>query len=209
MHSFWVPGLHGKVDLIPGFPNFIRIEASEPGHFQGQCAEFWGVEHAHMGLLVVAQEPADYESWLANQRKPAAEPATAAALAGKQVFLAGPFSLCHQIRGTLAGGHVAPDLTHIGSRQMIASNSFQNNDAYLAVWISHAQSLKPDAKMPDLTEVKGEQLQDLVAYLRQLRLRTRDPPCRHQDPVARAEVIGASPCSLKAKGLPRSSNTRV
>jgi cytochrome c oxidase subunit 2 len=169
MHSFWVPGLHGKVDLIPGFPNFIRIEAGEAGNFQGQCAEFCGVQHAHMRLLVVAQEPADYESWLANQRKPAAEPATAAALAGRQVFLAAPCSLCHQIRGTLAGGHVAPDLTHIGSRQMIASNSFQNNDAYLAVWISHAQSLKPDAQMPDLTEVKGQQLQDLVAYLRQLR----------------------------------------
>jgi cytochrome c oxidase subunit 2 len=90
MHSFWVPSLHGKVDLIPGFPNFIRIEASEAGNFRGQCAEFCGVEHAHMRLLVVAQEPADYEAWLANQRKPAAEPATAAGLAGRQAFMAGP-----------------------------------------------------------------------------------------------------------------------
>jgi cytochrome c oxidase subunit 2 len=168
MHSLWVPSLHGKVDLIPGFPNFIRIEASEPGNFKGQCAEFCGAQHAHMGLLIVAQEPADFEAWLTNQRKPAAEPATAAAIAGREAFLAGPCSLCHQIRGTLAGGHVAPDLTHIASRQFIAANSFPNNDAYLAAWISHAQSLKPESKMPDLSEYKGDRLQDLLAYLRQL-----------------------------------------
>jgi cytochrome c oxidase subunit 2 len=111
MHSFWVPSLHGKVDLIPGFPNFIRVEASEAGAFKGQCAEFCGAQHAHMGLLVVAEEPDDFEAWVANQRSPGAEPTTNTALAGRQIFLAGPCSLCHQIRGTLAGGHVAPDLT--------------------------------------------------------------------------------------------------
>ena len=122
-----------------------------------------------MGLLVVAQGAADYEAWLTNQRKPAVEPTSASGLAGQHMFLAGPCSLCHQIRGTLAGGKVAPDLTHIGSRQLIAANSFPNNDAYLAAWISHAQSLKPEARMPDLAEIKGERLTELMAYLRQLR----------------------------------------
>lgn len=169
MHSFWVPSLHGKVDLIPGHPNFIRVEASAPGNYTGQCAEYCGAQHAHMRLLVVAQEPDEYEAWVEQQRKPGSEPTTPNALAGKQVFLAGPCSMCHQVRGTPAGGSVAPDLTHIGSRRYIAANSFDNNNAYLEAWVTHAQSLKPEAQMPDLTRFNGEQLQDLVAYLRQLK----------------------------------------
>jgi cytochrome c oxidase subunit 2 len=168
MHSFWVPALHGKVDLVPGHPNFIRLEASEPGTFQGQCAEFCGAQHAHMRLLVVAEEPAAYDAWLQNQRRPGAEPTTLAALQGEHLFVQGPCSMCHQVRGTLAGGHVAPDLTHIGSRRFIAANSFPNNNAYLEAWITHAQSLKPDAQMPDITQFNGVQLRDLTAYLRQL-----------------------------------------
>ena len=168
IHSFWVPSLHGKVDLIPGLPNFIRIEASEPGNYQGQCAEYCGAQHAHMRLLVVAQAPDEYAAWQEQQRKPAPEPASQDAIAGEQLFLAGPCSLCHQIRGTIAGGRVAPDLTHIASRRFIAGNSFPNNDAYLEAWVTHAQSLKPEALMPDLTQFSGVQLRQLVAYLRQL-----------------------------------------
>lgn len=168
MHSFWIPALHGKVDLIPGHPNYIRIEASQPGSYTGQCAEFCGAQHAHMRLLAIAQTPEDYEAWLEAQRRPAVQPTSADALAGEQTFLQGPCSMCHTVRGTIAGGRVAPDLTHIGSRQMIASDSFPNNDAYLEAWITHAQSLKPGAQMPDLTQFNGEQLHDLVAYLRQL-----------------------------------------
>lgn len=168
MHSFWVPALHGKVDLIPGHPNFLRVEASDTGNFEGQCAEFCGAQHAHMRILVVAQEPAAYDAWVEAQRKPGAQPTTQEALLGQQLFLSGPCALCHQVRGTLAGGHVAPDLTHIGSRQYIASNSFPNNDAYLEAWITHAQSLKPGAKMPNFTQFDGVQLRSLVAYLRQL-----------------------------------------
>lgn len=169
MHSFWVPSLHGKVDLIPGLPNFISIEASEAGKYRGQCAEYCGAQHAHMLLLVVAQEPDEYQAWLQQQRKPSSEPTSAAAIAGQQTFLAGPCSLCHRIRGTLAGGSVAPDLTHIASREYIAGNSFPNNEAYLEAWITHAQSLKPEAQMPDLAQFDGQQLRNLVAYLRQLR----------------------------------------
>ena len=168
MHSFWVPSLHGKVDLIPGHPNFIRIEASQPGDFAGQCAEFCGAQHAHMRMLVVAQEPDQYKAWLAHQRTAGSEPQTAEALLGEQVFLAGPCAMCHQVRGTLAGGHVAPDLTHFGSRQYLAANSFPNNTAYLEAWITHAQSLKPGAQMPNLTEFDGVQLRALTAYLHQL-----------------------------------------
>ncbi|HVH87327.1 MAG TPA: cytochrome c oxidase subunit II [Terriglobales bacterium] len=168
MHSFWVPALHGKVDLIPGQPNFIRIEASAPGEYKGQCAEYCGAQHAKMRMLAVAQEPDEYELWKQGQLKESVEPSAPAAKEGQRIFLSGPCSMCHTIRGTIAGGRVAPDLTHIGSRQMIAANVYQNNDAYLEAWITHAQSLKPGTEMPDLTQFTGEQLTELVAYLRQL-----------------------------------------
>jgi cytochrome c oxidase subunit 2 len=169
IHSFWVPALHGKVDLIPGHPNFVRIEASHPGTYQGECAVYCGEQHAHMRLLVVAQPEEDYEAWAQGQRKPAATPATPDAIAGEQVFLNGPCSMCHMVRGTGAGGQVAPDLTHLASRQMIASDVFPNNTAYLEAWVTHAQSLKPGALMPDLTQFSGTQLRQLVAYLQQLK----------------------------------------
>lgn len=169
MHSFWVPALHGKVDLIPGQKNYIRVEASSPGSYSGQCAEFCGEEHARMRLLVIAQSGDQYLAWLKGQLKPAAEPTTDAAIAGKSVFFDGPCLMCHQIRGTVAGGTVAPDLTHFASRQLLAANAYQNNDAYLTAWVTHAQSLKPGAQMPNLTQFTGTELQDLVAYLRQLK----------------------------------------
>lgn len=169
MHSFWIPALNGKVDLIPGQPNFIRMLASQPGIYKGQCAEFCGDEHARMRLLAVVQTPAAYQAWLNAQLRPGAQPTTPQAQAGQQVFLSGPCSMCHTVRGTTAGGRVAPDLTHIGSRMMIASDMYPNNNAYLEAWVTHAQSLKPDCLMPDLPDFSGEQLTDLVAYLRQLR----------------------------------------
>lgn len=168
IHSFWVPSLHGKVDLIPGHPNFVRIEASHPGSFDGQCAEYCGAQHAHMRLLVIAQPPDRYQAWLKAQREPGRTPTTADAEEGQQIFLSGPCSMCNTVRGTTAGGRVAPDLTHIGSRRFIAANSFPNDDAYLEAWVTHAQSLKPDALMPDFTRFTGVQMRDLVAYLRQL-----------------------------------------
>lgn len=168
MHSFWIPALHGKVDLIPGMKNYIRLVASQPGSYMGQCAEYCGAEHARMRFLAVAQAPDEYEAWLDRQREPGAQPKTPNAAEGEKIFLAGPCSMCHTVRGTSAVGSVAPDLTHIGSRKMIASDVYDNNDAYLEAWITHAQSLKPEAQMPNLTQFSGEQLQNLVAYLRQL-----------------------------------------
>lgn len=168
MHSFWVPALHGKVDLIPGQPNFLRVMASQPGRYFGQCAEYCGEEHARMRILAVVQSRDEYKAWLDAQRKPAAEPTGDQAKAGEKLFLAGPCSNCHEVRGTSAGGTVAPDLTHVGSRQMIASDIYPNNDGYLEAWITHAQSLKPGCLMPNITAYSGPQLQELIAYLRQL-----------------------------------------
>lgn len=168
IHSFWVPALHGKVDLVPGHPNFVRIEASHAGSFEGQCAEYCGAQHAHMRLLVIAQAPDEYQLWLNAQREPGRTPTTPDAEKGEKIFLSGPCSMCHTVRGTIAGGRVAPDLTHIGSRRYIASNSFPNDNAYLEAWVTHAQSLKPEALMPDFTRFTGVQMRDLVAYLRQL-----------------------------------------
>ncbi len=168
MHSFWIPQLHGKVDLIPGMTNYIRIEASDAGMYSGACAEYCGAEHARMRLYAVAEDEDSYEAWKQHQLQEGATPSDPIALDGEQVFLNGPCSMCHRVRGTIAAGTVAPDLTHIGSRAYIAGNSYMNNDAYLEAWVTHAQSLKPGAQMPNLTQFSGEQLRELVAYLRQL-----------------------------------------
>lgn len=168
LHSFWVPSLHGKVDLLPGHPNFIRIEASEPGNFIGQCAEYCRVQHANMHILVVSQEPAAFQQWLSAQRNPGAKPSSPEGMLGQQAFLAGPCAKCHTVQGTPAAGKGGPDLTHIGSRKYIGANSFPNNNAYLEAWITNAQALKPGCKMPVITQYDGEELRHLVSYLRQL-----------------------------------------
>jgi cytochrome c oxidase subunit 2 len=168
IHSFWVPSLHGKVDLIPGVMNRIRIQANRVGEYRGQCAQYCGEEHAKMILLVVAQRPDQFRDWLANERKDAAAPVTAEQKQGQQVFLSHACMLCHTIRGTLAQGQVGPELTHLASRKMIASNLLPNDTADLAAWSTHAQSLKPGVLMPNLTEFNGLELNDLVAYLQSL-----------------------------------------
>jgi len=169
MHSFWVPQLNGKMDFIPGETNETRIEANRAGVFRGECSVFCGEQHAHMAMLVVAQSPADYQKWRADQLADAAQPATPEAQAGEQVFLSAPCAFCHTVRGTAAAGVVAPDLTHIGSRLSLASDTLVNNKANLEAWITHAQSLKPGVEMPNLTQFTGLQLREMVDYLQQLR----------------------------------------
>jgi len=169
LHSFWIPTLHGKVDLIPGQRNYIRIQANLPGTYSGQCAEYCGEQHAHMLLLVVAQPQAEYETWYRDQLDPAHEPTDAESVHGRDVFVGSACAFCHQIRGTDAHGSVAPDLTHFASRQGLASNSYVNNKANLAGWVVHAQTLKPGAEMPDLAVFNGKDLRALVAYLDQLK----------------------------------------
>jgi cytochrome c oxidase subunit 2 len=168
IHSFWVPELHGKVDLIPGMINRIRIQASRAATFRGECAEYCGPQHAHMILTVRADAPADFDRWLAHARQPAAAPADAIAARGQSVFVNGPCALCHTIRGTAAHGLVGPDLTHVGGRLGIAAEMLPNNIATMEAWVTHAQSLKPYAQMPSLSMFTGEDARALAAYLRTL-----------------------------------------
>lgn len=168
IHSFWVPALHGKVELIPGQTNYVTIEATRPGTYYGQCSEYCGAEHARMLIRVVAQTPDEFQAWINQELKPAAEPTTAEAMRGRELVVNGPCGLCHTIAGTPAQGKVGPNLTHVASRQAIAANSYANNIANLEAWVTHAQSLKPGAEMPNLTMFTGDQLRAMVAYLRQL-----------------------------------------
>ncbi len=169
IHSFWVPGLHGKMQLIPGRQNYLRIQASEAREFPGQCTQFCGEQHAHMRLLVVAQSPAQYALWRQNQLKAAAEPQSEDSMHGRDVFNDGPCALCHTVRGTVANGKVAPDLTHIASRKYIGANSFINDKADMGGWITHAQSMKPGCMMPNLTFFDGRDLRAMVDYLEDLK----------------------------------------
>lgn len=168
IHSFWVPKVHGKVDLVPGRANRIRLRVDEPGVYLGQCAEFCGVQHAHMRLLLVAHPPDDYAAWRRAQERPAHSPATSQERRGRDVFMSAACPLCHTVRGTSARGNVGPDLTHLASRKRIAGGMLENNTANLSAWVTQAQSLKPGVEMPDITDFTGEELTALVTYLQSL-----------------------------------------
>jgi cytochrome c oxidase subunit II len=167
IHSFWVPSLHGKRDLIPGHDSTTYIEADQPGIFRGQCAEFCGAQHAKMGFLVIAQSPADFEAWLEQQRRTAPPPTTEASRRGQALFLRGTCPMCHTVSGTSAGATMGPDLSHIGGRQTVGAGSLPNLHDHLARWILDAQSVKPGNRMPPIPLDRNE-LQDLVSYLEAL-----------------------------------------
>jgi cytochrome c oxidase subunit 2 len=168
IHSFWVPKLHGKVDLLPGRVNYIQIQADEPGVYRGECAEYCGMQHAHMILLIVAEPEEDYRRWVAHQRRAASVPASDEAREGQQLFLRNACVLCHRIAGTPALGTVGPDLTHVATRRLIAGGMLNNDTANLTAWVTHAQALKPGSEMPNITAFTGEELNALVAYLKSL-----------------------------------------
>lgn len=168
IHSFWVPNLHGKRDLIPGLVNSIWLQADRAGVFRAQCAEYCGLQHAHMALAVVAEEPAAFEAWLAAQRQPAPEPADDLARRGRDVFLAGSCVMCHRIRGTDAGATAGPDLTHVASRLTLAAGTLPNSVGNLAGWILDPQAIKPGTQMP-ANSFAPDDLQALLAYLGSLR----------------------------------------
>ena len=169
IHSFWVPALHGKIDLIPGDTNEVRFTASRPGVYRGECAEFCGLQHAHMGFMVVADDPARFDAWAAGQRSDAAAPDDSASRAGMFAVTNGACAACHTIRGTTARGAIGPDLTHVGSRRTLAAGTLANNAASMEAWITDAGRLKPGTTMPSLREFSGSQLREMAAYLRQLR----------------------------------------
>ncbi len=167
VHSFWVPNLAGKKDLIPGRTAQLQFRADRAGTFRGQCAEFCGAQHARMAFLVIAEEPAAYEAWAEKQRRPAAPPQDALRQRGQQLFLAGTCVMCHNVSGTDATGRRAPDLTHLGSRQTLAAGTVANTPQQLAHWIRDPQSLKPGTNMPG-HDYSAEDMQALVAWLQGL-----------------------------------------
>ena len=168
IHSFWVPNLHGKKDLIPGYVTTLWLQADQPGVFRGQCAEFCGHQHAYMAFLVIAEPPEVFSAWLEAQRSPAVAPGDALQQRGQEVFLSAACVLCHTIRGTPAGATAAPDLTHLASRQTLAAGTLYNTPGHLAGWIVDAQRLKPGNKMPP-NSLTGSDLQALLAYLTNLK----------------------------------------
>jgi len=168
IHSFWVPQLNRKIDAIPERTNVEELYADAPGVYRGQCAEFCGLQHAHMGVYVIADPPAAFHRWLAREGRPAAAPSRALAARGRRLFLGGACSSCHTIRGTGASGEVGPDLTHVAARTTLAALAIPNRRADLARWIANAQHAKPGNQMPDL-RLTGSQVGALVAYLQGLR----------------------------------------
>jgi cytochrome c oxidase subunit 2 len=173
IHSFWIPKLHGKVDLVPGQVNHIRVQADAPGTYEGECGEYCGMQHAHMRLQVVAQSPEDFQKWLVAQREDAVgnnvSAGSDALSKGRAAFESAACPLCHTVRGTPAHGEIGPDLTHVGSRQRIAGGMLENNTGTLTAWIIHAQAFKPGSQMPDLPTLGGEQTAAIAAYLQSLR----------------------------------------
>jgi cytochrome c oxidase subunit 2 len=168
IHSFWVPSLAGKQDLIPGRPNELSIRAERPGVYRGQCAEFCGLQHAHMAVFVIADEPEVFDAWVRDQRAPAAPAPDTEVLAGQQVFLSKPCAACHAIRGTTATGTTGPDLTHVGGRKYIAAGLLETTRGSLAAWIADPQTLKPGNNMP-MVPLSAEELRSVSAYLASLK----------------------------------------
>ena len=163
IHSFWVPQLNRKIDMIPGRRNRVLLYADRPGRYRGQCAEFCGLQHARMAMYVYAQPPAEFQRWLRAQSAPA-QPQPA----GEQTFKADGCADCHTIRGTAANGTVGPDLTHVGSRTTLGALTLPNDSADLARWLRDPQHVKPGNRMPDLNLPRRD-VDALVAYLEGLK----------------------------------------
>jgi cytochrome c oxidase subunit II len=165
LHEFWVPKLTRKMSNVPGQPNHIWLQADKAGSYIGQCSEFCGTQHAWMRILVVADEPAQFEQWQQTQLRPAQSPTSGAALKGQELFRTSSCINCHAINGVPGANlRVAPDLTHVGSRRQLASGIIDNTPANMRLWLKSPQHIKPGALMPDFT-FTDEQLDQLATYL--------------------------------------------
>ena len=173
IHSFWVPQLHGKMDLVPGQENTLIIQADEPDIYRGECAEYCGLQHSLMQFLVIAEHPDDFDSWIAAQQQEALQPQDDLAARGQEVFLTAGCVYCHTVRGLESGDidrsavDLGPDLTHLATRVTIAAGIRENNRGNLSGWISNPHGIKPGVLMP-ATLLPGEDLQALLAYLETL-----------------------------------------
>lgn len=165
IHSFWVPRLAGKIDMLPGRMQHLLVNATEAGTWRGQCAEFCGAQHAQMALHVVGLAPADFDAWLAAQANPASAPATAALAQGRDAFLAQRCNACHTVRGVGAEGRLGPDLTHVGSRLHLGAGSLANTPEGRARWLAHLQQIKPGARMPSYDRLDAQTLGAISGWL--------------------------------------------
>ncbi len=168
VHSFWVPQLAGKVDMIPGQHNVLRFTPRTPGTYIGECAEFCGVEHARMGFVVVVQTATDFDRWLTRQQLTPSAPDSESAGEGEVAFMRESCAGCHTIRGTPAQGTVGPDLTDLGARTTLGARTIENTPSNLAKWIVDAQAFKPGALMPRIA-LSSRDVNNIVAYLDGLR----------------------------------------
>ena len=168
IHSFWVPELNRKIDTIPGRKNSVELDADKPGVYRGLCSEFCGLQHAHMSMLVFVDEPSAFRRWLSREERPAQSLPGGPAAEGERLFLNGPCSSCHAIRGTDAAGYVGPDLTHMASRTTLAAVTIPNDRQNLREWIVNSQHVKPGNQMPNF-DLSGRKLDALVAYLEGLK----------------------------------------
>jgi cytochrome c oxidase subunit II len=167
IHSFWIPALGGKTDVIPGQTNEMWLEAEKPGVYRGQCSEYCGQEHAEMGLYVIAEPEAQFDAWRVAQEAAAAPPATTDIQTGLTHFIVRCGS-CHTVSGTAADGTKGPDLTHVMSRSTIAAGMLDNNIGNLSGWIANPQGIKPSALMPDIP-LSGPEFQSILAYVETLK----------------------------------------
>lgn len=161
-HSFWIPELGGKTDLIPGHPNSMWLEAQTPGTYLGNCAEFCGLQHANMLIRVIVHPPGEFEKWVEAQKRTAT--AAPSAELGRNLFLTTSCVNCHTVRGTRAAGTFGPDLTHLMSRQTLGSGVVPNTPENLRVWTRDPQKMKPACLMPDM-QLTDSELDAIVAYL--------------------------------------------
>ena len=169
LHEFWVPKLNRKMTTVPGQRNHIWLQADKPGAYIGQCSEFCGTQHAWMRILVVADGPAEFQKWQQAQLEPGRTPTTDSAAKGLALFQTSTCINCHAIRGvTGADAGVAPDLTHVGSRQQLGSGILENTPANMRLWMKSPQHIKPGILMPDFS-LTDEQLDQLAEYLSSLR----------------------------------------
>jgi cytochrome c oxidase subunit II len=165
IHSFWVPSIAGKMDLIPGRTTRLAVEPTRTGEFRGTCAEYCGASHALMAFTVIVMQPATFQAWLAAQAAPAASPVESLATRGETGFVANGCTACHTILGTAAAGQVGPDLTHVGSRRWIGAGTLQNDREAFVRWISDPDHLKPGVHMPAFRTLARDDLSALAAYL--------------------------------------------
>jgi cytochrome c oxidase subunit 2 len=165
VHSFWIPSLGGKVDMIPGRVTRLVLNPEKVGLFRGVCAEYCGSSHALMRFSVLVQEKGDFTRWLAEQSRPAQPPSTPLASRGQQLFLSSGCGACHAVRGTPADGVIAPDLTHVGSRLTLAADTLPNEANAFRRWVTATGELKPGALMPPFHMLPPDDLNALAAYL--------------------------------------------